>query len=56
MSMPGLKNLKVRLSRYIDPHLVLDLDEDWVKPMLQMRGLDAFELQVEGRQPFKRVY
>lgn len=40
--MPGLKDLKVRLIKTYFPQLELALDEDWVKPMLDVRGLRRF--------------
>lgn len=43
--MPGLKDLKVRLTKYFPP-LPLTLDEDWVKPMLNVRGLRRFEIDL----------
>lgn len=40
--MPGLKDLKVRLIKTYLPQLNLALEEDWVKPMLRVRGLRTF--------------
>lgn len=40
--MPGLRDLKVRLIRTCFPQLKLALEEDWVKPMLEVRGLRRF--------------
>lgn len=40
--MPGLKDLKVRLIKPYLPQLNFALEEDWVKPMLRVRGLRTF--------------
>ena len=45
--MPGLKVLKVRLMRTAQ-ELGLGLEEDWIRPLLRVRGLKRFELVVEG--------
>lgn len=42
--MPGLKDLKVHLTKLYFPQLGLALDEDWAKPML--RGLKKFEFDL----------
>lgn len=44
--MPGLKDLKVHLTKLYFPQLGLALDEDWVKPMLKVRGLKKFEFDL----------
>lgn len=44
--MPGLKDLKVRLMKIYYPPLDLSLEEEWVKPMLKVRGLRRFELDL----------
>ena len=44
--MPGLKDLKVRLIKAHLPQLELAFEEDWVKPMLEIRGLRIFEFDL----------
>ena len=44
--MPGLKDMKVRLVKVHFPPLELALEEDWVKPMLEVRGLRRFEFEL----------
>lgn len=44
--MPGLKDLKVRLIKAYLPQLELAFEEDWVKPMLEIRGLRRFEFDL----------
>ncbi|MCJ1460217.1 hypothetical protein MMC28_010596 [Mycoblastus sanguinarius] len=52
--MPGLKDVKVRITDAEPQLLSLDLDEDWVKAMLPVRGLKKFRFDVEegSRGPF----
>ena len=45
--MPGLAVLRVRLKRTAQ-ELGLGLEEDWIRPMLKVRGLRVFELVLEG--------
>ena len=45
--MPGLKILRVRLRRTAQ-ELGLTTDENWIRPMLRVRGLRVFELELEG--------
>ena len=40
--MPGLKDLEVNLVKIYSPQLELALEEDWLKPMLDVRGLRSF--------------
>ncbi|CAD6569590.1 MAG: hypothetical protein ASARMPRED_002958 [Alectoria sarmentosa] len=44
--MPGLKDLKVRLIKAHLPQLELALEEGWVSPMLEIRGLRRFEFDL----------
>ena len=44
--MPGLKDVKVRLTKTYFPQLNLALEEEWVKPMLEVRGLKRFEFSL----------
>ena len=43
--MPGLERLRMNLTKRYPP-LRLALDEDWVVPMLEVRGLKEFELRL----------
>lgn len=44
--MVGLRDLEVRLVKVHFPPLELTLQEDWVKPMLEVRGLRRFDLDL----------
>lgn len=44
--MVGLRDLEVRLVKVHFPPLKLTLQEDWVKPMLEVRGLRRFEFDI----------
>lgn len=44
--MLGLNDLEVRLVKSYFPPLNLALEEDWVKPMLGVRGLRRFEFDL----------
>ena len=45
--MPGLRSLRVQLRRTAQ-QLGLTIDEDWIRPMLRVRGLRRFELVLDG--------
>ena len=45
--MPGLRVLRVQLER-TGQQLGLTVEEDWIRPMLRVRGLRKFELVLEG--------
>lgn len=45
--MPALTTLRVHLCRKTQ-ELGLGTDEDWIRPMLRVRGLRTFELELEG--------
>lgn len=44
--MVGLRDLEVQLFKIYFPPLKLSLQEDWVKPMLEVRGLRRFEFDL----------
>lgn len=45
--MPALKTLRVRLRRQTQ-ELGLSTNENWIRPMLKVRGLKKFELELTG--------
>ena len=47
--MPGLKDLHVCLTRTRSWDLKLDLNEEWLEPMLDVRGLRTFKFHLWGR-------
>jgi hypothetical protein len=50
----GLRDLEVRLLKTYSPRLELTLQEDWVKPMLGIRGLRKFEFDLtQGIGPYE---
>ncbi|KAL9064749.1 MAG: hypothetical protein Q9161_008678 [Pseudevernia consocians] len=50
--MSGLRFLRVQLRRTA-PELGLGVGEDWIRPMLRVRGLSRFELVVEGNGVYR---
>ena len=50
--MPGLTILRVRLRRTVQ-ELGLGTDENWIRPMLRVRGLRKFELELEGNGVYR---
>lgn len=44
--MPGLREVNVRLTKRYEPRLKPALEEEWVKPMLEVRGLRKFEFDL----------
>lgn len=50
--MPALKILRVRLRRTTQ-EMGLSIDENWIRPMLKVRGLRRFELEVQGNGVYR---
>ena len=50
--MPALKILRVRLHRTAQ-ELGLSTDENWIRPMLKVRGLKKFEFELTGSEVYR---
>ena len=51
--MKGLRDVRVRLAALDERRLGLGVEEDWVKSMLEVRGLRAFGFEVECRSCYE---